>query len=193
MARRRLTMRQIREVLRLHHECGLKVRKIARATKLSKSVVADYLRAARQAGVGWPVEEGMSETELQTKLFPPSGNPVEKASRKVPPDGEWIHTELLRKGVTLALLWEEYLSVNPGGYRYTQFCHHYQRWARHLDVTMRQRHVAGEKMFVDYSGQTIGITDPKRGGIWQAQVFVAVLGASNYTYVEASRSQELDC
>jgi transposase len=186
-------MRQIREVLRLHHEGGLGARKIAQALDLSKSAIAEYLRAAQRAGIGWPIEEGISETELQSRLFPPSGCSIEKSSRKTLPDCEWIHTELLRKGVTLALLWEEYLSVNPGGYRYTQFCHHYQRWAVHLDVTMRQRHVAGEKLFVDYSGQTIGITDPKSGEIWQAEVFVAVLGASNYTYVEASRSQELDC
>lgn len=193
MARRRFTMRQIREVLRLHHEGGFGARKIAQALDLSKSAVAEYLRAARRAGIGWPIEAGISEAELQSRLFPPSGYSIERSSGKIFPDCEWIHTELLRKGVTLALLWEEYLSVNPEGYRYTQFCHHYQRWAMHLDVTMRQRHAAGEKLFVDYSGQTIGITDPKGGEVWQAQVFVAVLGASNYTYVEASRSQELDC
>jgi len=186
-------MRQIREVLRLKHECGLKMRKISRALQISKSTVAEYLQAAVQAGVGWPLPEGIGESELHARLFPSSEAPIEKGSPKVKPDCERIHTELKRKGVTRMLLWEEYAAEHPLGFRYTQFCNYYRAWARHLDVTMRQQHIAGEKMFVDYSGLTIGITDPESFEVIPAEVFVGVLGASNYTYAEASRSQGLDC
>jgi DNA-binding Lrp family transcriptional regulator len=141
MARRRFTMRQMREIFRLKYECGLSARKIARVLKVSRSAVGEYLQAAERIGISWPIEEGVSESELQAKLFPPAGSPLERPPQKAIPDCERIHMELKRKGVTLALLWEEYLSANSGGYRYTQFCHYYREWAKSHDVTMRQMHI----------------------------------------------------
>jgi transposase len=116
--------------------------------------------------------------------------PVSATGRTVP-DCASLHTELKRKGVTLTLLWEEYLSEHPQGYRYSQFCELYRQWARKLKLSMRQIHKAGEKLFVDYAGQTLPIVNPHTGEISEAQIFVAVLGASSYTFAEATLSQNL--
>lgn len=181
-------MRKIEEVLRLHWELGLTQRQIARSCNLSRSTVSDYLARARIAGLSWPIPENLDETSLEALLFPVKTTP----SKKMPViDFAWVRRELQRKGVTLRLLWTEYKTENPEGYQYSQFCQLYRQWTKTLDASLRQVHRAGEKMFVDYAGQTVPIIDPRTGEVGMASIFVAVLGASNYTYAEAAMSQDL--
>jgi transposase len=151
--------------------------------------VSEYVRRARAAGIGWPLPEGMHEVELDRRLFPPLPSPA-RAPR---PEPDWseVHRELKRKGVTLSLLWEEYKAGCPEGYRYSWFCETYREWAGRLDLVMRQTHRAGEKLFVDYAGPTVEVIDRKTGEVREAQIFVCVLGASNYTYAEATWTQQL--
>ncbi len=182
-------MRKIREFLRLALGEGLSRRTTAAATGLPYTTVSDHLARAARAGLGWPLPDGLDDAQLEARLFARS-EPPPAASRPVP-DWATVHRELRRKGVTLQLLHMEYKAREPEGYQYTQFCRHYRAWQRQLDVVMRQEHRAGEKLFVDFAGQTIPITDPRTGEIHQAQLFVAVLGASSYTYAEATASQEL--
>lgn len=181
-------MRKNKEILRLKHEAGLSTRQIARSLSLSHSTVGDLLRRAEAAGLSWPLPEGMDDATLQTLLYP--GNPQPVRSRPEP-DMAWIHRELRRKGVTLQLLWAEYKQAHPDGYQYSQFCQRYHRWRDALDVVLRQTYRAGEKLFVDFAGQTVPVVDPATGEMRQAQIFIATLGASNYTYAEALWSQEL--
>lgn len=182
-------MRKIKEVLRLHFELCLGLRQIGRSLHLPHSTVRDYLDRAERAGIGWPLPESLSETLLEQRLFPSS--PV--VSDNVRPMPVWaeIHTELKRKGVTLTLLWEEYRAQHPDGYQYSRFCDLYRAWAGRLNTSMRQIHKAGEKLFVDYAGQTLDIVNRSTGEIREAQIFVAVLGASSYTFAEATWSQAL--
>jgi transposase len=182
-------MRKIEEILRLKYEAGLSNRAIARSCCVSPSTVSEYLTHAKAAGVSWPLPAGISQEQLEAMLFPKR----EPASNRNIPQPVWadIHKELRRKGVTLSLLWVEYRQEHPDGYGYSQFCHNYQAWAKRLKVTMRQQHKAGEKLFVDYAGQTVPVVDPQTGEIRPAQLFVAVLGASNYTYAEAHWLQDL--
>lgn len=180
-------MRKNREILRLKHELGLSSRQIATGLNISHSTVGDLLRRAQAAGLCWPLSDEMDDAALQAKLYP--GNPV-SAKARPEPDMEWIHRELRRKGVTLQLLWAEYKQAHPDGYQYSQFCDHYHCWGDKLDLVLRQTHRAGEKLFLDYVGQTMPVVDPKTGEIQQAQIFVA-LGASSYTYAEAAWTQEL--
>jgi transposase len=188
MANRRLSMRKIEEVLRLHHEGGRTNREIAQIVRASPTTVGDYLRRARLAGIGWPLPEGMTELALEAVLFP-----MPAASKVKRPEPDWaaVHREMGRKGVTLDLLWQEYREAHPDGYHYSAFCDHYRAFGRALPVTLRQSHAPGERLFVDYSGQTVPVIDPGTGEVRQAQLFVAVLGASSYTYVEATWSQSL--
>lgn len=190
MAQEGLTMRRFKEILRLRHEKGLSNGLIANALGVAKTTVSTYLYLARRSQISWPMGEGIGDTELREKLYS-SRCQTKQPPAKPLPDFETIHTELKRKGVTLQLLWEEYHNAQTGGYGYTQFCHYYNQWAKHLDVSMRQHHKAGEKLFIDYAGQKIPITDPKTGEIRPAEMFVSVLGASNYTYAEASLTQQL--
>jgi len=151
--------------------------------------VGEYLRRAREAGLSWPLPEDMSEDRLYELLFPktPSSN-----SRVIPcPDWSVVHTELRKKSVTLRLLWVEYREAHPDGYGYSQFCALYRQWAKLLKSSMRLTHKAGEKVFVDYAGQTVPIVDPSTGEVREVQIFIGVLGASNYTYAEAHESQDL--
>ena len=181
-------MQQIKEVLRLRHEAKLAYSQIALACGLSKGVVSKYLSLAKAQGIDWPLPEGMDEGQLESRLFTPTKGPT----RFVEPDFPAIHQELKRKGVTLQLLWSEYTATHgDGAYRYSQFCFHYQRWRKRQKRSMRQLHRAGEKLFIDYCGPTVPIVDPTTGEIHPAQVFVAVLGASSYTYAEATWTQEL--
>jgi transposase len=182
-------MRKIREVLRLVIGEGLSRRQAAAATGSPYSTIADHLARAERAGLGWPLPEGMDDGELEARLFARAEAPP--SSSRPLPDWAEVHRELRRKGVTLQLLWMEYRERHPDGYGYTQFCRHYRTWQGRLDLVMRQEHRAGEKLFVDFPGMTIPIVDPDSGEVWQAQLFVAVLGASNYTYAEAFPSQEL--
>jgi transposase len=189
MARPRTAMRDIREVLRLTHEAGLSERQIAAATRIAASTVHRYLDRAARAGLGWPLPDELDDQALEQVLFPPT--PPATVPR-TSPDFAWVHRELRRKGVTLQLLWMEYKQEHPDGYQYSQFCWLYQQWAGRVDLVMRHHHRAGDKLFVDYAGATIPIYPPD-GEVWQAQLFVAVLGASNYTFAEATASQQLSC
>jgi transposase len=182
-------MRRIREVLRLSLDCGLSDRVIAGSCSLARSTVAKYLQRARSAGLSWPLPDDVTDETLERLLFPVSDAGV-AADRHMPDWGE-VHQELKRKGVTLHLLWQEYKEAQPEGYQYSRFCSLYRGWRGTLDVSMRQDHKAGEKLFVDYCGQTAAVTDQLTGAVREAQVFVAVLGASNYTFAVATWTQSL--
>ena len=194
MARKPISMRQIKEILRLKHEHHLSVRQIARSCGLPRSTVDDYLLRAQAAGLGWPFPEGLDEEQIQQKLLNP--NPAQPEASPPPepprplPDWALIHKELGRRSVTLRLLWQEYRERFPNGYGYTQFCEYYHRWAGTLDPVMRHHHPPGEKMFVDWAGQTVPIHEPD-GVISEASVFLAVLGASDKTFAEAFADQKL--
>jgi len=189
MAKRRLSMRKIEEVLRLKWDHHLSNRQIAKSCLISHSTVREYLDRARLAGISWPLDPGLDYATLENMLFP------EKAplacSQRTMPSMDYLYRELKRKGVTLQLLWYEYRQANPEGYQYSQFCHRYRQWVKKLDVTLRQEHRAGEKTFIDYAGQTVPIIDPSTGECVEAQIFIAALGASNYTFAEASLAQDL--
>ena len=181
-------MRKIEEVLRLHFECGRSNREIARAVRASPTTVADYLRRAHLAGLTWPLNADLSERVLEAALFPP---PRPTRVKRPEPDWAAVHRQVGRAGVTLDLLWQEYREVHPDGYQYSAYCERYRAFAQALPLTLRQSHAPGERLFVDYSGQTVPVIDPATGEERQAQVFVAVLGASNYTFVEATWTQGL--
>lgn len=181
----RVSMRKVKECLRLKFACGLSHEQIARALGLSKGVVSKYLKRAEQAGLSWESASALDEAAIEARLLPARS---QSPSARALPDLPLIHLELRRKGMTLQLLWEEYVEVNAGvaTYRYTQFCHLYQAYAASLKRSMRQTHRAGEKLFIDYAGQTVPLIDPHSGEIRQAHIFVAVLGASNYTFACAT-------
>ncbi len=182
-------MRKTKEILRLRLGEKLSLREVARSVGNSTSTVHDTEVRAKAAGVGWPLPPDMGEADLETRLYPPAPNP---RSAKAPVDMEYIHREMRRKGVTLYLLWQEYKQAHAeDGYQYSPFCAHYRRYRKTLDVVMRQEHKAGDKIFVDWSGDGIDITNPKTGEVTEAELFVAVLGASNYTFARAYPSQEL--
>ena len=181
-------MRKIREVLRLYFAAALSIRAIARSLGTSPSTVGEYLRRAKVAGVSWPVPEAIDDAGLERRLFP--ALPSSHTSRPLP-DWSEVRRELRGKNVTLALLWEEYKAIHPAGLQYSRFCEQYREWAGKLDLVMRQEHRAGEKLFIDYAGQTVPVVDPETGEERQAQVFVAVLGASSYTFAEATWTQTL--
>ena len=188
---KRLSMRKIREILRLSWAHGLSQRKVSRSISVSQSTVAECLLRAKAVGLSWPLDPALDDAALEVKLYPPVSS-LSKA-RALPVWG-YVHRELRRKGVTLMLLWQEYKQDHPDdGYHYSQFCEHYGRYKSQLDVVMRQEHRAGEKMFIDFSGDGIPITDPHTGVVWEAELLIAVLGASNYTFAEAFPSQKLPC
>lgn len=183
-------MRKIKEVLRLH-SLGLTQREIARGCSVGQSTVAEYLKAAAAAHLQWPEVADWDESRLAAAL-PPKRPAEPKCGPQPEPDFAAIHTELQQdRHLTLLLVWEEYRAQQPEGYGYSRFCELYQRWRRKLEVVLRQEHRAGEKLFVDYAGRTIPVQDPARGEIRQVQLFVAVLGASNYTFAEATWTQGL--
>ncbi len=189
MPRERLSMRKIKEVLRLKWENGLSDRQIAISCCLARSTVAEYIRRAQQTGLAYPVSEGIDEAELEKLLFP--AQPSICTQPGIVPNWADVYEELKNKNVTKALLWEEYKKQNSDGYQYSQFCELFRQWLRKLNPVMRQDYKAGEKLFVDYCGTKVPVTDRYNGEIKEAEVFVAVLGASNYTYAEASYSQGL--
>ena len=183
-------MRKIKEVLRLKWDKDLSNRQIARICGIGRPTVKDYLRRAAEAGLAWPLPSGLDETALERQLFPPP--PSLPAHARGVPNWSVVHQELRsKKSVTLFLLWQEYRETHLEGYQYSWFCEHYRNWRGKLDVVMRQDHRAGEKLFVDYAGQTVPVVDKASGEIREAQIFIAVLGASNYTYAEATWSQGL--
>ena len=185
MPAERLSMRKIREVLRLRYAQGLSSRQIARACSMGRTTVRGYLDRATKAGITWPVD--LDDDKLEQRLFV-SSCPLQ--TRPLP-DWSQIQIELKRKGVTLALLWQEHMADHPDGYQYSRFCEYYRAWLATVDPVMRQIHKAGEKLFVDYAGQTVPVADPKTGMVREVQVFLAVLGASNYIYAEATWTQSL--
>ncbi len=180
-------MRKIREVLRLKFDAGLSDREIARATGSARSTVRECLRRAREAAIGWPLPEEFDEAALQVRLYR-RNVPL---SRTPAPDFAKLQAELQRPGVTRLLLWQEYKAAHPDSWQYSVFCDQYRRWLATQDIVLRQHHTPGEKCFVDYAGQTVDIVDRHTGAVRAAQVFVAVLGASSYTYAEATWTQQL--
>jgi transposase len=179
MPAERLSMRQIRDVLRLCYAAKLPQRAVARSLGLSQGAVSGYLSRARAAGISWPLPEDLDDARLEALLFPPPcGTP---ADQRPMPDWAWVHRELRRSDVTLALLWEEYRAGSRDGFGYSWFCDLYRAWAGRLKPTMRQVHVAGEKLFVDFAGRTGEVIDAVSGEAISVQIFVAVLGASSLT------------
>jgi transposase len=181
-------MRRIREVLRLRHQ-GLTERVIARTLGISNGVVHGYVRRARLAGLAWPLPEGIDDEGLELLLFPPAA--ALQSDRRPAPDWVYVEKELRRRSVTRLLLWEEYRAANPDGFGYTWFCTTFEAWKKRVRPSMRQTHVGGEKVFVDFAGDTIDIFDPITGEARAMKLFVAAMGASNYTYAEACPSESL--
>ena len=191
MPRKRLSMRKVSEVLRLFHMGGVSQNEIAGAVGLARSTVQKYIQRANDAGITWPLPEGMRAEKLDALLFPRPQPPAEPRKGKTLPDWDRIRHELGRKGVTLRLLWLEYRQENPDGYRYTRFCQLYRAWTGSKRVVMRFEHKAGEKIFVDYAGLTMDVIDPQTGVVSTAQIFVAALGASSYTFACAVPGQDI--
>ena len=182
-------MRKIQEVLRLKWGHQLSNRQIANSCRISHTTVREYLDRARLAGLSWPLDPSLDTTTLESMLFPEK--PALSSAQRTMPSMDYLFRELKRKKVTLQLLWYEYRQANPDGYHYSQFCHRYRQWVKKLDVTLRQEHRAGEKLFIDYAGQTVPLIDPATGECVEAQIFIAALGASSYTFAEASLAQDL--
>jgi transposase len=189
VAKERLTMRKIKDILRLRYEVKLSYRDIAQALSIGYGTVVDYLKRAEVAGLAWPIPEELGERELGRLLFPTQARTGQR--RFTEPDYLAIHEELKKKGVTKQLLWQEYRQQHPhDGYSYAQFCHRFLEWQGRQKRSMRQIHLAGEKLFVDYCGPTMPVVNPDTGEMRYAQIFVAVLGASNYTFACASWTQK---
>ena len=189
MPAERLTMRKIREVFRLKFDCDISNRQIAKSCNIARSTVGEYLFRFQQAALSWPLPQDIDDNQLEQLLYPQL--PALPAHERPLPDWSYLHQQLRQKSVTLMLLWQEYKEIHPQGYQYSQFCHRYRQWAAKIDPVMRQEHRAGEKLFVDYAGQTIPVYDLHSNQMREAQIFVAVLGASNYTYAEATWTQSL--
>lgn len=191
MPRRRIPVRKIKEALRLKFSCGLSDRQVARSLGVARSTAAEYFRRFASSGLPYPLPEEVDDAVLCDRLFPSPRSLPPPLSRPLP-DFPSISRELRTKGVTLSLLWEEYRQEHPDGYQYSRFCDHYRDWLSRRDMVLRQEYKAGQKMFVDYAGKTVPVVvDRATGEIEEAQIFVSVLGASNYTYAEATWTQTL--
>jgi len=188
MSRKREPMRKIKEVLRLAYLDALSERQIAVGANVKKTTVHDYLLRAKRTSLSWPEIQGMNDEAIEALLFPRKESKVDERSC---PDWVHVHTELRRKHVTLQLLWEEHRQEHPEGYSYSRYCELYRQFAGTVDLSMRQTHCAGEKAFVDYSGDGVEVIDSSTGEIRRAEIFVGVLGASSYSYAEATWSQDL--
>jgi transposase len=191
MARKLINMRYVKDILRLKHQNQLSVREIAGSCGLPASTVGDYLQRTQAAGLSWPLPEGLSDSELTDRLAKPADSNSQTNSAKTPPDWQTIHEQLRRKGVTLQLLWEEYHRAHPEGYQRSQFCQLYRDWAKTLEPVLRQPHHPGQKLFVDWAGLKVPIHQAD-GSVGEASLFVAVLGFSNKTYVEAFANEQLE-
>jgi transposase len=183
-AKRELTMRQLRQMLRLHHD-GLGAREIGRRLGVARSTIQDNLKRVEASGLAWPLASDLSDEVLEQRLFSKAGS-KRALRRRTEPDWAALARELKRPGVNLVVLWEEYRVGHPDGYGYSRFCDLFREFEQRLSPVMRQTHVAGDKAFVDYSGKKLSIVDPATGEIRQAEIFVAVLGASGYTYAEVT-------
>jgi transposase len=189
MPTERLSMRRIRDLLRLKFENGLSSRSIAASLGISKGAVGDYLQRAQVAGLGWPIPVDLTDTVLERRLFP--GVRQALAPPRAEPNWAYVDQQMRRTGVTRSLLWQEYRAEHPDGFGYAWFCEHYDAWKKRLSPTMRQSHAAGEKVFVDFAGDTIDVIDPVTGAAQAMKLFVAALGASSYIYSEARPSEGL--
>ena len=188
MPAERTPMRKIREILRLKWSAQHSNRAIAKSCAIARSTVAECLERAANVGLSWPLADGLDDAALEQRLYPPV---VCSDAVRLLPDWSLVQKEMKRKGTTLALLWDEYKAARPEGYQYSQYCKLYRDFLGRVDCCMRQNYVAGEKLFVDYSGQTVPLANPITGEVTSAQVFVAVMGASSYTYAEATMTQSL--
>ncbi len=187
----RLSMRKIREVLRLRFAQGLSQRAIGISLRLSTGAVNTYLNRARRAGVGWPLPDGLDDAQLEALLYPPP--PAVAAEQRPAPDWAVVHRELRRPNMTLSLLWEEYRGGTGAqdGFGYSWFCDLYREWVGRLKPTLRQVHTAGERVFVDFAGHAMEVIDGATGEVHRAEIFVGVLGASSYTFAQAVWTQSL--
>jgi len=191
LPRKRKSMRKIKEILRLHYEQKLGQRQIARSTNVSQSTVHEYLARAHTAGLGWPLGEEWDDVRLAAVLFPPA-QPASKPARHPQPDFTAVRQERQKHHeLTLELLWEEYREQHPGGYSYSRFCKLYRCWKKRQDVVLRQEHIPGEKLFLDWAGATIAIHHDD-GTTTAAPLFVSALGVSSYTYAEATANQQME-
>jgi transposase len=191
MPAERVAMRQAREIIRLKFSAGVPTREIARRLGLAPSTVRETLKRLESAGLGWPSLEGMSDADLEVALY--ANRRTKRGHRRhAEPDWPAVHRELKRKHVTLLIVWDEYIAANSGGYSYSRFCELYRGFESKLSPTMRQTHAAGERLFVDYAGDGVPVViDRLTGEIRNAQIFVAVLGASSFTFAHASWTQTL--
>jgi len=189
MAHERLSMRKTKEILRLKYELKLSQRQISQSCQVSPSTVWDCLSRFKASGLIWPLPEGMNDQQLEERLYN-AISPIKLRGREGP-NWQVVNKELRKKHVTLMLLWQEYKACHPDGYQYSWFCHEYARYHEQLDLVMRQEYKLGEKCFVDYAGDTMPVVDPQTGEVEEVYIFIGVLGASNYTYIEASRAQDL--
>jgi len=194
MARKRLPMRKVKEILRLKLDQRLSHRQVARALGVSAGEVGKISKMAEKVGLEWANVACLDEAELDKRLY---GREHGAASTRQLPDYSAVHAEYQKKGLTLALLHVEYLESNPGGLQYTQFCEHYRRWLKARKLSMHQVHRAGEKLFTDFSGKKPTIVDPITGEVTEVELFVAVMGASSYTFSRACQTQKvadwIDC
>ena len=181
-------MRKVREVLRLRHALSLSYREISEALGVGKTAAGEIVRRAEVVGLTWPLPQLFDDGELERRLFTAPG---EAQPQRPAPDWAKLHEELKRRSVTLVLLWQEYRAEHPDGYGYSRFCDLYGEWRRSVSATMRQTHAAGEKLFVDFAGDTVAVIDPLNGDLRPAHIFVAALGASNFTYAEGRWSEGL--
>lgn len=189
MAQERLSMRKIREVLRMRLAEKHSHRTIAASVHVSPATVGDYLARARAAGLGWPLDPALEDDALERRLFPPAGG---ESSVRTQPDWSEVHRELKRhRHLTLMLLWEEYKAATPDGFQYSRYCELYREWLGSLTISMRQEYPAGKWTFVDYAGDTVPVYDAASGELREAQIFVSALGASSYVFGEATWSQQL--
>ena len=189
MPAERLSMKKIRDALRLTFELGMSRRKVSAATGIGRTAVTDYVQRASAAGLGWPLPDGLDDSALADRLFPAAE--ASQPSISSEPDWAVIHAEMKLRGVTMTLLWQEYRAEHGQGYAYSWFCERYRGWKKGVSPTMRQSHAAGEKLFVDWAGDTIAVFDATTGIEHRARIFVAALGASNYTYAEARWTETL--
>lgn len=188
VAKRRLSMRMIKEVLRLFHSCCVSKKQISKTLGCSRGAVYEYISRAEAAGLSWPLPDGLDDGQLEQRLFPP----VAKQHVRPLPDFNYIHTELKKKGVTLGLLWGEYREEYPDGLGFSQFCEHYSRFANSLNLVMRQEHKAGDKVFSDFAGKTLLITNPETRLTEPAYLFVTALGASNFIFADLFWNQSVE-
>jgi transposase len=190
MAQRRTPMKKIREIVRLHEKCGLSLRKTAQALNLSRPVTNDYYSKCHRHGLTYEIIKDMPDDELLKVLQTETVDVIDVRYKRIADSFEYFARELKRVGVTRHLLWEEYRRKDPDGYGYSQFCYHFQMWENSQEISMHMEHKAGDKLFVDFAGKKLAITDRRTGAIRPVEVFVAILGASNLTYVEAAMTQQ---